>query len=98
MTILPPNDVGPTRRALRRFLAGVLMTVGGIVALLSGLCSVVFAGGMVFEGGAGRGSLGETLSLGLMVLIVGGVPFAVGFGLFVMGRNGWRSTRRTDGD
>lgn len=98
MTILPPDDKGPTRPLLWRFVGGLLMAIGGVIALLSGLCSAVFVIGMLVELFSGRGSLGELLSIGLMVLIVGGVPFAIGFGLFVVGRNARRGSETPHAD
>jgi hypothetical protein len=75
------SEVGP----VQRFFGGALMAVGFLIMALCGICSTcgVIMGltDPTFRGG-------DTLAL---VLVVGGVPFALGLGLFVAGK----AVRRT---
>jgi hypothetical protein len=65
---------------MKRFFGGVLLAVGILIMTGSGLCSLVVIGVFVSEGGReGPGML-------MFPAIVGGVPFAIGFGLFYTGR------------
>jgi len=67
----------------RKLVGGIMLAVGILVMTGSGLCSaaVLFAGG---------GAMG---SASLLVLIVGGLPFVSGFGLFAWGRKLIRAAR-----
>lgn len=62
------------------------MAVGGLIALLCGLCTA----GYVVMGAASLGKGGEEGAYGpifmIASLLVGGVPTAIGAGLFVAGR------------
>jgi hypothetical protein len=69
---------------------GLLLAVGLIVMLLSGLCSLAFWVMFLFEPG------GFDLSLLFTPLLVGGIPFLMGFGLFVGGRALVREARRDE--
>jgi len=71
---------------MKSLLGGILLAVGVLVAGLSGLCSLVFLG------------MGLTEPSGMvdmlpMVLLVGGIPFLIGLGLFFGGRALLRSAR-----
>jgi len=65
---------------MRRFFGGVMLAVGLLLAGASGLCSLVILGGSLTNPGpdflAGMG----------VVLLVGGIPFAIGLGLVFVGR------------
>jgi hypothetical protein len=64
---------------MRGLFAGLLLGVGILIMTCSGLCSLV----VVFMG------LSEAMrdpSIIMLPLVVGGVPFAIGFGLFWWGR------------
>ena len=65
---------------MKRFFGGVLLAVGILIMTGSGLCSLVVIGVFLSEGGReGPGML-------MLPAIVGGLPFAIGFGLFYTGR------------
>ena len=67
---------------MTKFFAYVLVTVGGLIAGLSGLCSLTMlavAFAQILSNAPG--SVG-TLS---MVLVFGGLPFLIGAGLFAVG-------------
>ncbi|HET6971377.1 MAG TPA: hypothetical protein VFH92_09650 [Phenylobacterium sp.] len=85
MTDLPPSPV-------RRFFGGLLMVVGGLMMGLCGLCTAVFLVASVFDGGGGR-ELGGGGELAIMALVIGGIPTAIGVGLFVAGRSLLRTGR-----
>lgn len=67
---------------MKSVFGGILLAVGLIVMTLSGLCSGVFITMMLAEGSLDS----EMLSILLMPLVIGGVPFVIGLGLFVLGR------------
>jgi hypothetical protein len=67
--------------AVQRFFGHVLMAVGGLIALLCGGCTVVFLGMA-----AQTGNVATFATLGTAALVIGGLPTAVGVGLFVLGR------------
>lgn len=67
---------------MKSVFGGILLAIGLLVMGLSGLCSGVFIVMMFSEGSFDS----ETLSMLLMPLIIGGVPFVIGLGLFVLGR------------
>ena len=71
-------------------LGGILLAVGILIAGASGLCSLYVIGTGLSSGG----SPGELLSDLPLVLMVGGIPFAVGVGLILGGRALIRSERR----
>ncbi len=73
---------------VKDFFSGALMAIGGLVAVLSGGCSLFFLGILIFEGGGGYVHF-ETIS------VIGGVPFAVSTVFFFTGR--WlRSSKRNE--
>jgi hypothetical protein len=64
---------------MKQLFGGLLLGVGILIMTCSGLCSLV----VVFMG------LGEAMrdpSIIMLPLLVGGIPFAIGFGLFWGGR------------
>jgi hypothetical protein len=75
---------------MRSLFGGLLLGTGILIMTCSGLCSLV----VVFMG------FGEAMrdpSIIMLPLLVGGIPFAVGFGLFWWGR--WLlKTVRNDGE
>lgn len=87
----------PSRPGMRILAARLLMAVGGIVALLSGLCSTVFLGRILIELMSGHG-LSDLAVYALIVLLVGGAPLAIGLGLFVAGRSIGRKAGRRHAD
>ena len=62
---------------MKQVFGSILLAVGILIAGGSGLCSLVVLGGGISN------SFGEVLGI---VLIVGGIPFAIGLGLFFTGR------------
>lgn len=68
------------RDPVARLFGALLMTVGVLMMALCGLCSLAFIVSVV---GGGGSDVGGML---LLVLLVGGVPIAVGFGIFWLGR------------
>ncbi|MBO9497814.1 MAG: hypothetical protein J7496_02095 [Novosphingobium sp.] len=67
---------------MKGFLGGMMLATGILIAGLSGLCTgVVLIGGLV--GGGGE----EFASIAPLALVFGGVPFAIGLGLFFGGRS-----------
>lgn len=91
MTNPAPPRPNPEGNAGGRFFGGMLMAVGALVALLSGLCSLGFFVVMLSE----RGGAGALLGGMIMVAIIGGVPFAFGLVIFFVGRNLYRISRPT---
>jgi hypothetical protein len=75
---------------MRSLFGGLLLGVGILIMTCSGICSLV----VVFMG------FGEAMrdpSIIILPLLVGGIPFAIGFGLFWWGR--WLlRTVRNDGE
>ena len=72
---------------MKSLFGGILLGAGILIAGASGLCSLVFLG------------MGLTEPSGMvdmlpMVLLVGGIPFLIGLGLFFQGRSKIRSARR----
>ena len=72
---------------MRTLFGGILLAIGILISGASGLCSLAFLVSMLGSHGGG-----EFASLPL-VLIVGGIPFAIGMGLFFAGRALIRSGR-----
>jgi hypothetical protein len=62
-------------KAVQRFFANALMAVGGLIALLCGGCTTIVLAFTV-----------ANVAIGMIVLVVGGLPTAIGVGLFVIGR------------
>lgn len=65
---------------MSRLFGGLLLGVGILVMTCSGLCSlvvVVMGFGMVFQ----------EPSVLMLPLLVGGIPFAIGFGMFRWGQS-----------
>ncbi|MDP5279360.1 hypothetical protein Q9Q95_10545 [Sphingomonas sp. DG1-23] len=64
---------------MSQLFGGLLLGVGILIMTCSGLCSlavVAMGAGMVFE----------EPSVLLLPLLVGGIPFAIGFGMFRWGK------------
>jgi hypothetical protein len=76
---------------MKMLFGGLLLAIGGLIAMLSGLCSAWI---LIATLGSGSGS--EALGMTPMVAIVGGIPFAIGAGLFLWGRSLIRSARNDE--
>lgn len=70
----PPDPQTQTARPRWTFISVALFILGLLILVPSGLCTVAFGGMMLVE----PGSSGEFLSIGLMVLMLGVAPMAVG--------------------
>ncbi|MCW3849022.1 hypothetical protein OF829_17420 [Sphingomonas sp. LB-2] len=75
---------------MKMLFGGILLAVGGLIALASGLCSGWFLVMMLSSSGSGA----EILGMIPMILAFGGVPFVIGLGLFFWGRSLIRSAQR----
>ena len=77
----------PAASPVRRFLGALLIAVGGLIAALSGLCSVVFLGALVVDLVRDPASMDSAVWPSLiLLLVVGGLPLAIGVGLVFWGR------------
>lgn len=82
------NDQPSARRnPVGVFFGWLLLSVGVLIAGTAGLCTLAVLGVSLNAGGA----LGDLVSVALMALIFGGVPFVVGTGL---GFIGWMIVRK----
>jgi len=66
---------------MRQFFGGLLLAIGILIMTGSGLCTIVVIGM-----GLTSTSPGEALTMLALPLIVGGVPFVIGLGMFFVGR------------
>lgn len=71
---------------VRSFFGGLLIAVGFIVMLLSGACSIMAIFGGLFSVGSAWDFLMMFASGSIAILIFGGIPFLIGFGLYKAGR------------
>lgn len=75
----------PQASATRRFFGALLMAVGGLIALLCGGCGALFVfGGLISMFTSNPQDAPLIAGMGL---VVGGVPAAIGVGLFLAGRS-----------
>jgi len=70
---------------MRDMLAGILMALGLLICCTSGLCSIIFFAAMLDSGS--RLTIDDVLETAGLVLAVGGIPFAIGLLMFVLGRD-----------
>lgn len=73
------------------FFGAALIGVGFLMMLLCGGCGALFFLGFLF--GGLFSSNHEDLGMLIMPIVLGGVPAAVGLGLFIAGRNLQRPTK-----
>ena len=71
---------------MKQVIGALLLGVGILIAGASGLCSLVVFGSFMAEWSA-DGGMQEFMSAIPALAIVGGIPFASGVGLFVLGRH-----------
>jgi hypothetical protein len=76
---------------MKMLFGGILLAIGGLIALLSGACSMWFLVSII--GSATGADAGGII---MLVLFVGGIPFAIGLGLFFWGRSLVRSAREDE--
>lgn len=82
----------PNSGSTARFFGGLLMAVGGLIAVTSGLCSVAITAYTLTNRNGAPGMWHALLTEDLPLLC--GIPFAVGAVLFLLGRavrRGWRT-------
>jgi len=81
-----------------RFFGGLLMAVGGLIAVTSGLCSLI-----VTVAGLGSNLSDPSASMTVLtdglpfVLGIGGIPFVIGLGIYFAGRTLYRRSKGTPG-
>jgi hypothetical protein len=75
---------------MKKLFGGILMAVGILIAGASGLCSLA----ILFGGGMGPDMMGMLP----MVLMIGGIPFAVGVLIAIGGGALIKSARQEDED
>ncbi|MDB5675969.1 MAG: hypothetical protein JWM65_2951 [Sphingomonas bacterium] len=66
---------------MRQFFGGLLLAIGILIMTGSGLCTIVVVGM-----GLTSSSINEALTMLALPLVVGGVPFLIGLGMFFVGR------------
>lgn len=74
---------------MSQLFGGLLLGVGILIMTCSGLCSLVVVV-------MGFGAVFQEPSILLLPLLVGGIPFAIGFGMFRWGRSLLRQARLDD--
>lgn len=79
---------------MKMLFGGLLLAAGGLIALLSGTCSMWFLVSML--GSSSGGSVSDYGGLLFLVAMVGGIPFLIGIGLFRWGHSLIRSARAED--
>ena len=80
---------------MKRLFGGILLAVGILIMTCSGLCSAW----IVIMGIGSIAQLGPSALTFLIVpAIIGGVPFAAGFGLFYWGRSLMREAQEVMDD
>ena len=81
----PPSSPPPPVRKYRTGGSIALIAIGLLMAVPSGLCTAVYGIGFLVEtfGGGPTDSLESSIMSA--VLVIGGVPFLIGVGLFVLG-------------
>lgn len=73
---------------MQKLLGGIMLAIGILIAGASGLCSAVFLISMI----------GQSLDMLPLIILFGGIPFALGLGLFFGGRALIRSADRDAGE
>ena len=68
---------------MKSFFGAITLGCGILVAGLSGLCSLLFLVGALFDGGSAGA---EQMSMLPAVLLIGGIPLAIGIGMIFGGR------------
>ena len=77
---------------MQNVFGGILLGCGILIAGLSGLCTLLVVGSSLVDSGGG-----EFVSMIPAALIFGGIPCAIGAGIFYLGRHLMRTARKDDG-
>ena len=77
---------------MQKLFGSLLLGCGIIVAGLSGLCTLLFAGSALIGTTSGQ----EAMSLIPASLLAGGIPIAIGLGMFFGGRAMLRAARENE--
>ena len=79
---------------MKRLFGGLLLAAGILIGGASGLCTLVFLGTGLTDGG------GDEFFLGILplILLIGGIPIAIGIGLFFGGRALLRLAREEEAE
>lgn len=77
---------------MQKLFGSLLLGCGIIFAGLSGLCTLLVAGSAMLGSASGQ----ETMSVIPAALIAGGIPIAIGLGMFFGGRALLRSAREDE--
>lgn len=85
----PKQDAGPPREpppsSVKSIFGGLLFGIGLLAMGLSGLCSGIWIFTVLSELNSATW-LNDALNLAGSILLFGGIPFAIGFVLFWIGR------------
>ena len=73
-------------------LGGILLALGILIGGLSGLCTLVVVGSSLMDS-----TSEDFVPMIPAVLMVGGIPFVIGIGLFFLGRHLMRTARQDKG-
>ena len=77
---------------MQNVIGGIMLGCGILIAGLSGLCTLLVVGTSLFDANSG-GFVGMIPA----ALIFGGIPCAIGAGIFFLGRHLMRTARKDDG-
>lgn len=72
---------------MKRLMGGILLGAGLLIAGTSGLCSAYFLISLTISAIMSNAPGGESLAFLGLVLLFGGIPFGIGFGLVQWGRS-----------
>jgi hypothetical protein len=86
---LPPAERAGNR--VVKLFGAMLMAIGGLIATLCGLCSLGFVGFGLYGAVRNAAAPGSALIVVPLALVVGGIPFAIGAGVFAAGRKLYRN-------
>ena len=77
---------------MKKLFGSLLLGCGIIVGGLSGLCTLLFAGSAML----GSSSISELTSVVTSAVLVGGIPIAIGLGMFFGGRAMLRAAKEDE--
>jgi hypothetical protein len=90
------DGAGP--RPVGRFFGGLLMAIGGLIAVTSGLCSLAVTAIGLGSNLSDASAFMTILTAGLPFLLgIGGIPFVIGLAMYFAGRSLYRRSLRAPG-